>query len=317
MLKNKSIGGGVAIAIAAVLWGLDGVVLTPRLFNLNVGFVVMVLHVLPFLLMNFFLRSEYSNLKCFNRSDFAVLIAIAATGGSLGTLAIVKALFLVNFQQLSVVVLLQKLQPVFAILLAGILLKEKITRRFMFWALVAVIAGYFLTFEFKVPTVTSNKSSIMAALFALLAAFCFGSSTVLSKMVLNRYSFQTVTFYRYGFTSVIMIVWVLLTRKMGQFSLITPENGIVFLIIGITTGSGAIFLYYYGLRQVRAIVSVILELLFPLSAIVFDYIINNTQLSAIQWLSAALLIYAIVKINFRGSVPKKIWYNIKNPNRPI
>jgi drug/metabolite transporter (DMT)-like permease len=136
-------------------------------------------------------------------------------------------------------------------------------------------------------------------------------------MVLNRYSFQTVTFYRYGFTSVIMIVWVLLTRKMGQFSLITPENGIVFLIIGITTGSGAIFLYYYGLRQVRAIVSVILELLFPLSAIVFDYIINNTQLSAIQWLSAALLIYAIVKINFRGSVPKKIWYNIKNPNRPI
>jgi drug/metabolite transporter (DMT)-like permease len=317
MFKNKSIGGGAAIAIAAVLWGLDGVVLTPRLYNLNVGFVVMVLHVLPFLLMNFFLRSEYANLKRFNRNDLAVLIAIAATGGSLGTLAIVKALFLVNFQQLSVVVLLQKLQPVFAILLAGILLKEKITPRFLLWALVAVIAGYFLTFEFEVPKIASDKNSIMAALFALLAAICFGSSTVLSKMVLNRYPFQTVTFYRYGFTSVIMMVWVLLTKKMGQFSLITPENGIVFIIIGITTGSGAIFLYYYGLRQVRAIVSVILELLFPLSAIVFDYLINNTQLSAIQWISAALLVYAIVKINFRGSVPKKIWYKIKNPNRPI
>ena len=75
--------------------------------------------------------------------------------------------------------------------------------------------------------------------------------------------------------------------------------------------------YNYGLRQVRAIVSVILELLFPLSAIVFDYLINNTQLSAIQWISTALLVYAIVKINFRGSVPKKIWYKIKNPNRPI
>lgn len=317
MFKNKSIGGVAAIAIAAVLWGLDGVVLTPRLYNLNVGFVVMVLHVLPFLLMNFFLHSEYAKLKRFNRNDTVTLIAIAVTGGSLGTLAIVKALFLVNFQQLSVVVLLQKLQPVFAILLAGILLNEKITRRFLWWALVAVIAGYFLTFELKVPEIASDKNSIMAAGYALLAALCFGSSTVLSKMVLNRYPFQTVTFYRYGFTSVIMIGWVLITRNMGQFSFITTENGIVFLIIGLTTGSGAIFLYYYGLRQVRAIVSVILELLFPLSAIVFDYLINNTQLSAIQWISAALMVYSIVKINFRGSVPKKVWYKIKNPNRPV
>ena len=38
--------GAVAVSISAILWGLDGIVLTPRLFNLNVGFVVFLLHFL-------------------------------------------------------------------------------------------------------------------------------------------------------------------------------------------------------------------------------------------------------------------------------
>lgn len=50
---------------------------------------------------------------------------VALFGGSLGTLSIVKALFLVNFHHLTVVTLLQKLQPVFAIILARIILKER------------------------------------------------------------------------------------------------------------------------------------------------------------------------------------------------
>ena len=55
-----------------------------------------------------------------------IFTLIALTGGVIGTAAIVKALFLVNFQELSVVVLLQKLQPVFSILLASLILNEKL-----------------------------------------------------------------------------------------------------------------------------------------------------------------------------------------------
>ncbi len=38
MKNNKSLIGAAAIGIAAIMWGFDGVVLTPRLFNLNVSF---------------------------------------------------------------------------------------------------------------------------------------------------------------------------------------------------------------------------------------------------------------------------------------
>lgn len=302
MWKNKKIQGSLAIGIAAIMWGLDGVVLTPRLYNLQVGFVVLVLHALPFVIMNFFMWREYRSVRVFKKVDWLILIGIAATGGALGTLAIVKALFLVNFQQLSIVVLLQKLQPVFAILLAGILLKEKITQRFLIWAAIAIIAGYFLTFEWGLPKVSTDKNTMLAAMYALLAAFCFGSSTVLSKMVLDKYHFKTVTFYRYGFTTLIMLLGVTITWEWNQFLLATPANWMFFIIIGLTTGSGALFLYYFGLREVRAIISAIAELLFPLSAILFDYFINHSNLSLIQWISATIMLYAIIKLNFQKRI---------------
>jgi drug/metabolite transporter (DMT)-like permease len=63
--------------------------------------------------------------------------------------AMVKALFLVHFQKLTIVVLLQKLQPVFAITLATFLLKEKLRPGFFIWATIAIVDGYFLTFGFQ------------------------------------------------------------------------------------------------------------------------------------------------------------------------
>ena len=63
--NNQLIAGTVAISISAIMWGFDGVVLTPRLSNLDVIWVVFVLHAIPFLLMNIFLFKQYRNLTTF------------------------------------------------------------------------------------------------------------------------------------------------------------------------------------------------------------------------------------------------------------
>lgn len=294
--NTQIVRGTVAISIAAIMWGFDGVVLTPRLWNLDVIYVVFILHLLPFVVMNLFLFSQYRHLKTFVRQDFITFFFIAFFGGAIGTIAIVKALFLVNFQHLSVVVLLQKLQPIFAIFLAAILLKEKIRPNFALWAGLAIVSSYFLTFGLGAPSISTDRNTIYAALFALLAAFSFGSSTVFSKKVLQNHNFVTATFFRYGFTVFIMLILVALFGKFGQFAQSTPGNWLFFIIIGLTTGSGAIFIYYYGLRRVRAIVATISELLFPLSAILFDYFINDSLLSPVQLVSAAIMVFAIIKL---------------------
>lgn len=217
-------------------------------------------------------------------------------GGAIGTLAIVKALFLVNFKALTVVVLLQKLQPVFAITLAALLLGEKLKRNFLLWSALAITAGYFLTFGIRLPDLQTGGQTALAAGYSLLAAFAFGSSTVFSKKVLQKFSFFTATFYRYAFTSILMLLYVFSTGMLKGIPNINGTQWVIFAVIGITTGSGAIFLYYFGLTRIRAMLATICELCFPVSAIIFDYFINDKILTPVQWVSAAVLVFAILKL---------------------
>jgi drug/metabolite transporter (DMT)-like permease len=297
LIKNQVIAGSIAISISAILWGFDGVVLTPRLYNLHVGWVVFVLHAFPFLIMNLFLFRQWKNLGSFMKQDYIMFFLVALFGGAIGTMSIVRAVFLVQFHQLSVVVLLQKLQPIFAIILAAILLKETIKKNFVIWASVAVVASYFLTFGFSKPDLNTGDNTFLAAMYALVAAFSFGSSTVFSKKILMNHNFVTATFFRYGFTSFILLIYVLASGLISQYQVTTPTNWLLFLIIGTTTGSGAIFIYYYGLRRVKAIIATISELLFPVSAILFDYLFNGSVLSPVQIASAAIMVFAIIKLN--------------------
>jgi drug/metabolite transporter (DMT)-like permease len=301
--KGTIIKGAIAIGFSAMLWGFDGVVLTPRLYNLDVGYVVFMLHLFPFLLMNLFFFKEYRHLKRFSRTDLYTFLLISFFGGAVGTLSIVKALFLLDFNHLSVVVLLQKLQPIFAILLATTLLGEKLRQHFVLWASLAILGGYFLTFGWALPDLHTGDATVYASLLALLAALSFGSSTVFSKKILGKYNFVTSTFYRYGFTSLIMLLFMVGFGDFGQIFETTRLNWLFIVIIGLTTGSGAIFLYYYGLRKVKAIMATISELIFPISAVIFDYLINDSLLSTVQWIAAAVMIYAIIRLN---SAPEKI-----------
>ena len=296
--QNTKLIGALAVALSAVLWGVDGILLTPQLYNLNTAFVVFVIHLFPFLLMNVFFFKEYHRLKTMTRSDLLYFFLIALFGGALGTLAIVKSLFLLHFNNLSVVVLLQKLQPVFAVILARIILKERIKKHFVLWASIALIAGYFLTFGWALPDFsTEGITTFYAALLSLLAAFSFGSSTVFSKKILGSYSFVSSTFFRYGFTTLIMLVIVLFAGHIGDFSQITPRNWLFIALIGLTTGSGAIFLYYYGLHHVKASLSTFLELMYPITAVVLDYFVNKTVYSPVQWSAAFVMLFAIVMLN--------------------
>lgn len=301
---SRSILGALSICLAATLWGLDGVVLTPRLFRLEVPFVVFLLHLVPFVLMQPFLFGTYRLMRQMRLEDWLTLTLVALCGGILGTFSIVKALFLVDFNQVSVVVLLQKLQPVFAIVLASGLLGETITRRFLVWATLAIGGAYLLTFGWCLPEIGSGSSTMMAAVWAAVAAAAFGSATVFGKKLLASLDFRQATFARYGLTTLLAWLYLMISGTGLPFAAVTPNQWILILVIGLTTGSGAIFLYYLGLSRVRASVSAICELCLPLSAIVFDYFVNGSVLGFWQWVGAAALILAIFKVSVTSHAPR-------------
>lgn len=297
MTRTATSAGALAVCIAAALWGLDGVVLTPRLAGLAVPFVVLLLHAVPFALMQPVMLGCWRRLAAFDRRTWLALLLVSLSGGLLGTLCIVRALFLVDFKALSVVVLLQKLQPVFAITLAAVLLKERLTARFVRWAVVAVGGGYLLTFGLALPTLGADDRTARAALFAVIAAASFGAATVFGKLLLANVDFRTATFARYGLTSLLALVVVAAARVGLPFASVTPAQWAVIGIISLTTGSGAIFLYYWGLTRIPATVATICELCLPLSAIALDYLVNGARLEPGQWAGGLLLIGAILRIS--------------------
>jgi len=300
-MKNREATIGAAlICLSAALWGMDGVVLTPRLSNLSVPFVVFLLHAVPFILMQPFLWHSYTRLRRMTVKGWMALALVALTGGLLGTMAIVKALFLVNFNQLSVVVLLQKLQPLFALALAAVLLGERVSARFLAAAVVALGGAYLLTFGLSTPTAATDAMTLKAALMAVLAAAAFGAATVLGKMLLSSLDFKDATFARYGMTSAMALLY-LAVRGIGlPMATVTGTNWVMILVISLTTGSGAIFLYYYGLTRVRASVATICELSLPLAAVILDYAVNDSVLGPWQIVGGCILIGAIVWISVQG-----------------
>ena len=295
-MTNKTYLGAIAVAIAAALWGISGIIFIPNLYNLPTYFVVFMIHFLPFCFLTLFFFRQYRYITAFTKLDWLILILISLFGAILGTLAIVKALFLVNFHHLSVVVLLQKLQPIFAILLASLILKERISKHFILLTIITLYGGYLLTFGLKLPTAERNINTLYACLCALFAAFCFGSATVFGKCITDRYSSITITFYRYFLTTLILGTYILTYNKIDIFGLITPMNWTIFFIIMFTSGLLSIYLYYVGLKNINANIATFCELSMPIAAVLLDYFVNGNILSSIQIIGGIIMIAGIITL---------------------
>lgn len=287
----------LAIIIAAALWGLDGIVLRPSLYTLPVPLVVLIESLIVATLLTPFFYNKYSIIKNLKPKDWLSFFGVALFGGALGTMAITKALFFVNFTNLSIVVLIQKLQPVFAISLAALFLKEKLHKEFYLWAGLALFGAYLMTFGTKLPTLDTGDKTPIAALFSLIAAISFGSSTVLSKRALKNVGFEIGTYLRFLISTFVMILIVLSTGDLNSISNVSDTQWIVFLIIAFTTGGPAIFLYYYGLKSTPASISAICELSFPLTAVLLEYLIRGNMLDFVQWIGVILLLVGILKVS--------------------
>ncbi len=284
------------VILAASLWGIDGILLRPQLYTLPVALVVFTESAIIVALLTLFFIREIPTFKALKRNDWLAFVGVAVMGGAIGTMAITKALFYVNFVNLSIVVLIQKLQPVFAIFLASIFLREKPKKVFYGWAALAIIGAYIMTFGLSLPEISPENKTLFASLFALLATLGFSSSTVLSKRALRNIEFRHATYLRFLMTALVMSVILLFTGDYSGFSAIDSSQWQIFLAIAILTGGPGIFLYYYGLKHIRASVATIAELAFPLTAVILEFLVHDKILSLVQWGGVAILFYAILRV---------------------
>ena len=278
----------LAVIFAALLWSVDAL-LRQSLYALPALLIITIEHAVGTLIFIPFLKKYWNDIKGLLQSGWISILWISLLGGMGGTYFYTKALSYVGYIDLSIVVLLQKLQPFFAMSLAAIILKEKLSKRYILLAFLAIIGGYLVTFgKNSVPNWDDN--TLIAALLALLAAFCWGSSTAIAKKALVSLHYSAVTGLRLAVTTLISLIIIIIFNfeilnvdiSLNQWSMI--------IIIVLSSGTFALFIYYYGLNKLPASHTTLFELFWPLSAVIIDWIRNGEPLAFVQLLGAAFLL---------------------------
>ncbi len=287
--------GPLFIILAALMWSFDGV-LRRSLFTLPPAVIVFWEHMLGFAILTPFLIGRFAEVRRMGIREWLSLFAVSLLSGALGTILYTAALARVNYIQFSVVVLLQQLQPVWAMLFARILLKEKMGAGYMKWSLLAVVSSYFVTFRDLSVDLSSGPSTAYAAVLALSAGMAWGVSTSFSKIVLRKISPLSATWLRFAFAALFAFILAASFGQTGPIASLSSIQWATLLMITCSTGMVALVLYYFGLARVRAQKSAILELVWPVSAICIDFLIFNRPLSITQVLGSATLLYSIYRL---------------------
>ena len=242
---------------------------------------------------------QYKELRKKEKSDILYLFLIALFGGTIGTICIVKALELSEFNPFSLVILIQKSQPIFAIISAMIILREKPNKHFKYYFLICLVAIYIMTFGLNSPFSLEIKS-LYACLFSLISAISFGISTTFGRRVSLKIKPETATFYRYIFTTCITFVLLLFNIQSAVDGLkltFSNKNIILLTLLIAVWGMTTLRIYYKGLTKTNAIYATVCELSFPVTSVLLDLYVNKSMIEPIKLFAAAILVLVIMFMN--------------------
>ncbi|MBI2617024.1 DMT family transporter [Candidatus Gottesmanbacteria bacterium] len=296
LVRSLVSSGPVFIIIAALLWSMDGI-LRRSLYSLPPEIIVFWEHLLGAIILIPFFFPRLKELKTMTRKEWISVGIVSLFSGALGTIFYTAALGMVAYIQFSVVVLLQQLQPIWAIAAAALLLKEKLTIDFLKWAALGIVAAYFVTFRDLHLNITLGNPTFIAALLALFAGMMWAVSTSFSKIVLNKISYFSATSLRFWLAPIFAFAIAGYQGHTQSFTALTSAQWVTLLGITLSTGMVALVIYYYGLRKTPARVSTICELVWPGSAIFIDYFLYKQTLSVTQIIGVGLLLFSIYHVS--------------------
>lgn len=284
--------GPILIVIAAMLWAIDGL-LRRSLYGLPASSLIFFEHIIGFLLIAPFAFTTFRKVH-FSKKEKQSLFLVSLLSWVIGTLFFTMALGAVWFIAFSVAILIQKLQPIFAIGVAILLKNERIPRISYIFIALALIAGYFVTFPDGVSHTPDGQKQIFAALYALWAAAAWGSSTNISKYLLKNHHPEVITMLRFGITTIIIAIGILFIPDWNHtFRLPNMMEWLYLIAIACSTWLVAMYIYYRGLKSTPIHVSAILELTWPIVAVFVDYFMYDTIFSMSQYIAMAILILSM------------------------
>lgn len=302
-ILNSKVIAPVFIMITGVLWAVDALLRTELTRTITPAGIVMVEHIVGFLLLSPLFFKSIPKIRTLNNKEWLVAFILTLTSSVGGTIlftsALQKSFAVYDF---ATPILLQKFQPLFVILFSRLILHEKPGFRFLSLVPLALIGSYMISFGTERITLQLAGKELIYVL-SIGAAICWGLGTIFSKYLLRKLSFVEATSLRFLLAIPIsFVVMILIGQEYNPVNLKVSEM-YRFIVIGLTTGAGAVLVYYHGLKKTPAIISTFAELTFPLTSILIAITALNPHgepdtLEMANLFGIIILLLSILAISF-------------------
>lgn len=296
--------GTFLVILSCLFWGMDTLIRYPLVERgINPITIVFYEHCLLTLFFSLGLIPAIKRIGELKLADVFSFIVIGGLGSAVATVAFTESFQILNP---SLVILLQKFQPVVAIILSAIVLKEEIQKQFMIWAGICLIGGlmisspdiirfyHLIQSDFK--SVISDNA-VHGYTLVGISILGWGATTVFGKR-LSMVGFDTKDIMAGRF---LIGLLVLIPFVKWNTSLILPqgEDYLRILIMVLISGALAMWLYYQGLKRLSARTTAIAEMFFPFFAIVVNWFFLGKQLNDIQLIGGAILLVGSLIIQIK------------------
>ncbi|MCE0768750.1 DMT family transporter [Pseudonocardia kujensis] len=278
------------VAVAAALWGTDGLLRAPLAGALPAATVVFWEHLIAVVVLLPLVPSAVRAFRAASTRDRVALLVIGA-----GSSALATALFTAAFATGDALtpLVLQKLQPLVAVVAAAVLLGERVRVGYWLFAVPALLGAWLVAFP---DPFAVQVRALGAAGLAIGAALLWGFGTVLGRLVGVRTAPRDVTVLRFlvGLPAASVIVAV-----QGAPLAVTSGQLGPLALLALIPGLLALVLYYVGLRDTPAARATLGELAFPATATVLGIAFLGVSPSPTQWIGLLVVVAAITALGLR------------------
>ncbi|MEI7026218.1 DMT family transporter [Paenibacillus sp. y28] len=277
------------VVLGAALWGVDPLFRIILLNSLTSTQIVLLEHLILFLVAAPVLWRHRAELRGLKAAHLGALLFISWGGSALATILFTQGL---AHGDLNVVLLLQKLQPLFAIILARYLLKEKLPRLFGNLVVLALAGTYLLTFGWTLPVGGLSDFVQMGSVLSIGAALLWGGSTVMGRYMLGKMSYETVTALRFILALPLLIVITSLEGQGWSFPAEMSRKGLVLLNLvlqALLPGLLSLLVYYKGLSGIKASYATLAELSFPMVGVLINWVVFHQMITMPQAIGFILI----------------------------
>ncbi|MFL6529935.1 MAG: DMT family transporter [Chthoniobacterales bacterium] len=290
------------VGLGAALWGTESAWRIPLNSLFDAQVIVFWEHVLIIVMFLPLLLPNLRTLRTIDARTWGFLLFSGFAGSAVGTVFFTLALRNGNPTVVNVIL---NIQPVISTLGAFVLFADRLTRSFFLYAIIAIVAGIFLSVEHpELIGVSLGEAGLtLGTGYALICALFWGLSTVAGRGVMLGMPLRLASAMRVVVGLACMTVILLCYGKLNAGSLWPPAAQahpgtavLAMILLASISGGIPLLIYFEGLRLTRASTAGYFEMMQTLAAVCITWGFFHAALHPHQVIAAIVLMAAVAMV---------------------